>query len=79
MCTTQVWLQAFAWSEKGKAKRLRARQAAAADLPALRDAPMYCFETAVKMFYWNTLIYRYHSDADDKEVTVPPVSIVWTS
>ena len=40
---------------------------AAADLPAMQLEPMFCFETAIKAFYWSSLIYLY-SDAHDPEV-----------
>ena len=28
-------------------------------MPELQDAPLFCFETAVRCLYWSTLTYRY--------------------
>ena len=59
LSTPQMWLQAFAWSEKGKVKRLEARTRAAQYFPSIKAEPMFCFETACKLLYWSTLIYKY--------------------
>lgn len=58
----QVWLQSFAWSEKGRHRKIRARQRMAAHVPELLSEPMFCFETAIRMFYWSVLVYRYESE-----------------
>ena len=55
----QMWLQAFAWSEKGKPNRLEARDRATLYFPSIKAEPMFCFETACKLFYWSALIYKY--------------------
>jgi hypothetical protein len=54
-----MWLQAFAWSEKGKGKRFEARNRATLYFPSIKAAPMFCFETACKLLYWSSLIYKY--------------------
>jgi hypothetical protein len=48
----QVWLQEFAWSEKGRRQKLQARERMAAHVPQLLTEPIFCFETAVRMLYW---------------------------
>ena len=58
----QAWLQELAWTEKEKPERLDIRNATLPDNEELRQAPMFCFETAIKMAYWSALVY------DDKEV-----------
>lgn len=52
MCASQMWLQTFAWSEKGRHQKIRARQRMAAHVPELLREPMFAFETAIRMFYW---------------------------
>ncbi|KAK9823190.1 hypothetical protein WJX72_000942 [[Myrmecia] bisecta] len=54
-----VWLQDFAWTEEDKPRKLAARLAMLPICPAILDEPLFCFETAVKMFYWSALVYRY--------------------
>lgn len=64
----QTWLQAFAWSESSKPKCVQARLRASADLPAMQQEPMFCFETAVSALYWSQLAYLYASAGKMKEV-----------
>eukprot|EP00208_Stichococcus_sp_RCC1054_P005346 CAMPEP_0206142186 /NCGR_PEP_ID=MMETSP1473-20131121/15880_1 /ASSEMBLY_ACC=CAM_ASM_001109 /TAXON_ID=1461547 /ORGANISM="Stichococcus sp, Strain RCC1054" /LENGTH=1445 /DNA_ID=CAMNT_0053537075 /DNA_START=238 /DNA_END=4575 /DNA_ORIENTATION=- len=58
----QIWLQTFAWSEEGKLRKMRHRARATRFAPQLAAAPMFCFETAMAMFYWSALVYRYESE-----------------
>ena len=55
----QAWLQELAWTEKEKPERLGTRNATLPDNEELRQAPMFCFETAIKMAYWSALVYDY--------------------
>lgn len=53
-----IWLQSLAWTEADKPRLL-------AERPALyAKEPMFCFETALKAFYFSELVYYY--DGTDK-------------
>ena len=54
----QVWLQEFGWTEEEKASKMALR----GDINGfvqrdLQGEPMFCFGTAVKLFYWSHLVY----------------------
>jgi hypothetical protein len=54
-------LQQFAWTARG-VPRTRARRATAvrgAVSQAALDAPVFCFETAIKAFFWSAVLYDY--------------------
>lgn len=54
----QVWLQEFAWTEEEKAAKLAQRGSVAGSIStSLQNEPMFCFGTAVKLFYWSHLVY----------------------
>ena len=55
----QVWLQRFAWTERKLASRIEKRNALPKDPTLLRDEPMFCFETAVKLLYWAGFVYEH--------------------
>lgn len=55
----QVWLQRFAWTEQKLAACKRKRNALPQDPTLLRDEPMFCFETAVKLLYWAGFVYEH--------------------
>lgn len=56
----QDWLQVFAWTESEKALLTEERCKILAQLaPGLDEEPMFCFETALKLFYWSCLCYEY--------------------
>ncbi|KAL3158681.1 hypothetical protein ABBQ32_011423 [Trebouxia sp. C0010 RCD-2024] len=55
----QVWLQRFAWTEQKLAACKRKRDALPQDPTLLRDEPMFCFETAVKLLYWAGFVYEH--------------------
>lgn len=55
----QAWLQRFAWTEPNKGKSLVRRNSIPKDSTLLRDEPMFCFETAVKMLYWSAFVYEH--------------------
>lgn len=52
----QVWLQEFAWSERDHRRKLAKRRAQWGHSLQLRTSPMFCFETAIRLFYWSTLV-----------------------
>ena len=54
----QVWLQVFAWSERGLRRKLAAREASISHCGSLRHAPMFCMERAIKLFHWAPLVYK---------------------
>ena len=56
--SVQSWLQRFAWTEQNLVKRVVRRNAIPKDETLLRDEPMFCFETAVKMLYWSAFVYE---------------------
>ena len=57
----QVWLQEFSWSEEDLPRKLKQRASSLPDdsfaVAELNKEPMFCFETAVKLLYWSTLVY----------------------
>ena len=54
----QVWLQEFGWTEEEKTAKLANRGGIAGPVhEALKNEPMFCFGTAVKLFYWSHLVY----------------------
>lgn len=55
----QVWLQRFAWTEQKLASRIEKRNALPKDPMLLRDEPMFCFETALKLLYWAGFVYEH--------------------
>lgn len=69
LCCTQVWLQRFAWTEQKLAPRVKKRNALPKDPTLLRDEPMFCFETAVKLLYWAGFVYEHEE--------VGPFSDTW--
>jgi hypothetical protein len=52
----QVWLQDFAWTEREHGEKLGERRVQRGCGTQLRSASMFCFETAIRMFYWSTLV-----------------------
>ena len=52
----QAWLQDFAWTEEEHGRRLAERRVQRGVARQLRSASMFCFETAIRMFYWSTLV-----------------------
>ncbi|KAK9813862.1 hypothetical protein WJX73_002319 [Symbiochloris irregularis] len=64
----QAWLQEFAWTERELPKVMARRNAAqssgsqerAQELrQELEQMPMFCFQTAMHMWYWSALVYDY--------------------
>lgn len=59
----QAWLQQFSWTEAGKPAKLEQRRRLAREDSAAREAldhePMFCFETAIKLYYFSHIIYYY--------------------
>ena len=59
----KVWLQEYAWTEAEKLGRLDDRSSSlrlASDAKAEVDRePMFCVETAIKLYYFSHIIYFY--------------------
>ncbi|CAL8470482.1 g10024 [Coccomyxa elongata] len=59
----QVWLQEFAWTEAEKLRRLKERSSNLRLTSIVREEvdrePMFCFETAIKLYYFSHIIYFY--------------------
>ncbi|KAK9807450.1 hypothetical protein WJX73_008432 [Symbiochloris irregularis] len=66
----QVWLQEFAWTEKELPKAKARRNGAQSSVvyapeqvkqvkEQLEQMPMFCFQTAMHMWYWSALVYDY--------------------
>ncbi|KAL0035255.1 hypothetical protein WJX79_008828 [Trebouxia sp. C0005] len=54
----RVWLQEFGWTEEEKAAKIGMRGGTYGPVhDALKNEPMFCFGTAVKLFYWSHLVY----------------------
>ena len=63
MARLQVWLQEFAWTESEKLRRLKDRSSNLRLTSIVREEvdrePMFCFETAIKLYYFSHIIYFY--------------------
>ena len=63
MMWLQVWLQEFAWTEAEKLRRLKDRSSNLRMTSIVREEvdrePMFCFETAIKLYYFSHIIYFY--------------------
>lgn len=67
----QAWLQEFAWTEAEKLQKWKARagnlRLTSSALHELNKEPMFCFESAIKLYYYSHIIYHYdkvrHSSA----------------
>ena len=62
-----MWLQDFAWTERDISKKLRTRAAKLPENPALASEPIFCFELAIRLFYWSCLVYTY----EEASTTLP--------
>ena len=65
--SVQSWLQRFAWTEPNLSTRLARRNSIPKDSTLLRDEPMFCFETAVKMLYWSAFVYELEEVSSKQE------------
>lgn len=58
-----MWLQEFAWTEAEKLRRLKDRSSNLRLTSIVREEvdrePMFCFETAIKLYYFSHIIYFY--------------------
>jgi hypothetical protein len=54
-------------------RKLERRKRTRADLwcPQAADAPMFCIETAIKTFFWSTVLYDYTEAASHKFSSIP--------
>lgn len=52
----QIWLQEFAWTQKDHSQKVARRRIQWGHSFQLRTAPMFCFETAIRLFYWSALV-----------------------
>lgn len=52
-----MWLQEFAWTERKQCEMLATRNASSTSDKTIAAEPMFCFETAMKAFYWSGLVY----------------------
>ena len=56
-------LQRFAWSEADVPRKIASRSnaidSACSNCPNFAAKPMFCFETAIKLFFWSVLAYSY--------------------
>ena len=57
ICLVQVWLQEFAWTEEKQCELLSTRNHTSGSNDGIKSQPMFCFETAMKAFYWSGLVY----------------------
>lgn len=59
----QAWLQEFAWTEAEKLHKWKTRagnlRLTSAALHDLNKEPMFCFESAIKLYYYSHIIYHY--------------------
>lgn len=66
-----VALQQFSWTEGALGDTISTRNAAAGG--RLDKEPMFCFETAIKLFFWSCLVY------EDYEGVSKPVKLTLTA
>ena len=62
----QVWLQEHAWTMDNHRDLRRLWDEQSGSNTAIRDQPIFCFELAMKAFYWAGLVY------DDNTVRTSP-------
>ncbi|KAK9814642.1 hypothetical protein WJX72_009144 [[Myrmecia] bisecta] len=62
----QVWLQEHAWCERDIERRKAIRRSSVPGNQSLDNEPMFCFETALKMHYWSSLVYSFQEAEDPK-------------
>ena len=59
----QAWLQEFTWTEAEKLQKWKLRagnlRLTSAALHELNKEPMFCFESAIKLYYYSHIIYHY--------------------
>ena len=71
-------LQQFAWTEPELPRKLAALTAAVGSSSAMYSsvagAPMFCLETAIKLFFWSVLVYSY-TEADPTNIMNVPEAI----
>lgn len=66
---TAVQLQQFSWTEGALEDCINQRNAAAGPLAAkLASHPMFCFETAVKLFFFSSFVYTDYNGVSVKFV-----------
>ncbi|KAK9802002.1 hypothetical protein WJX73_009255 [Symbiochloris irregularis] len=61
----QAWLQEFAWTEAEKLSKYKARGSSLPENHNINREPMFCFETAIKMYYYAHLVYDYEQIIDE--------------
>eukprot|EP00892_Ulva_mutabilis_P005825 jgi/Ulvmu1/3614/UM017_0026.1 len=68
-------LQQFAWTEadvpRKLAARLQAVDSSCSICPNFLAKPLFCFETAIKLFFWSALIYSYTETSEVPFETMP--------
>lgn len=61
---SQAWLQEFCWTEEEKPSRKELRSSSLRPTSKVRSAvdrePMFCFETAIKLYYFSHISYFFH-------------------
>lgn len=56
----QTWLQEFSWCEE----KLEKKKDEMDKLMCSRSHHMFCFESAMKLYYWSELVYDYREVGD---------------
>ena len=54
----QMWLQDFAWTVDDLPGKHASRNVKLGNKPSLRQEPIFCFELAIRLFYWTCLVYE---------------------
>lgn len=63
----QVWLQEFGWTEEACASKIAQRGNINGVVQSdLKKEPMFCFGTAVKLFYWSHLVYDINEEGSKR-------------
>ena len=58
----QAGFQVFAWAEHQIESQKRSREAYRSETNDLRNEPMFCLETAIKLMYFSALAYDIVAD-----------------
>ena len=73
----QAMLQEFVWSERQRRERMQQREKRLTALGAGEMImPLFCFQTAIKSFYFAALIYEYQ-EVSRHIVSLPPWKVCW--
>ena len=70
-----AWQSALGPAAAATAAESAVGRHSAAGSPQSTVAPLFCFETAIKLFFWSVLVYAYQEEADTVSLAAMPAAI----